>query len=288
MSTPLLRPNNLLYIPRLITPRESRKIICNDNKLTAKKNTLRAYKDEKNPKRQIFIDMCAYVQLDNTVTSDKVTSFMLYMALQSKAKSNKRKKFNSDSYDQIFNSNALADIDTDECAIMKVKDPLGYTSVKHHLYAVQALHYEQMQDGIVENWNDCYSIVARQIVAICRKRKKLSKIMNDEEDDDKFLVAYNSVDNIANIFDYLYIEAETQNTSKKKYEILRSSAMMSCTMFGVLRGETMLDANLSDMKFLTINGWDPSRIDLLLIRMIAGMLLILFIIVITCLEKNAL
>ena len=288
MSHQLLRPNNLLYTPRLITPRESRKIICNDNKLTAKKNTLRAYKDEKNPKRQIFIDMCTYVQLDDTVTSDKVTSFMLYMALQSKAKSNKRKKFNSDSYDQIFNSNALADIDTDECAIMKVKDPLGYTSVKHHLYAVQALHYEQMQDGIVENWNDCYSIVARQIVAICRKRKKLSKIMNDEEDDDKFLVAYNSVDNIANIFDYLYIEAETQNTSKKKYEILRSSAMMSCTMFGVLRGETMLDANLSDMKFLTINGWDPSRIDLLLIRMTAGMLLILFIIVITCLEKNAL
>ena len=64
--------------------------------------------------------------------------------------------------------------------------------------------------------------------------------------------------------------------------------MISCTMFGVLRGETMLDANLSDMKFLTINGWDPSRIDLLLIRMTAGMLLILFIIVITCLEKNAL
>ena len=215
MSHQLLRPNNLLYIPRLITPRESRKIICNDNKLTAKKNTLRAYKDEKNPKRQIFIDMCTYVQLDDTVTSDKVTSFMLYIALQSKAKSNKRKKFNSDSYDQIFNSNALADIDSDECAIMKVKDPLGYTSVKHHLYAVQALHYEQMQDGIVENWNDCYSIVARQIVAICRKQKKLSKIMNDEDDDDKFLVAYNSVDNIANIFDYLYIEAETQNTSKK-------------------------------------------------------------------------
>ena len=52
---------------------------------------------------------------------------------------------------------------------MKVKNALGNMSVKHHLYAVQALHYEQMQDRIVENWNQCYSIVARQIMAICRK-----------------------------------------------------------------------------------------------------------------------
>ena len=112
--------------------------------------------------------------------------------------------------------------------------------------------------------------------------------MNDEEDDDKFLVAYNSVDSIADIFDYLYIEVETQNTNKKKYKILQSSVMMSCTMFGVLCRETMLDANLSNMRFLTINDWNPSQIDLLLIQMIAGILLILFIIVITCLEKNAL
>ena len=73
----MIRQNNLLYNACLLTPRESCKIIFNDNKLTAKKNTLRAYKDEKNPKRQIFIDMCTYVQLDDTVTSDKVTSFML-------------------------------------------------------------------------------------------------------------------------------------------------------------------------------------------------------------------
>ena len=140
MSNPLLRPNNLLYIPRLITPRESRKIICNDNKLTAKKNTLRAYKDEKNPKRQIFIDMCAYVWLDDTVTFDKVTSFILYMALQSKVKSNKWKKINRDSYDQIFDSTPLTDINTDDCAIMKVKEPLGHKSIKHHLYAIQILY----------------------------------------------------------------------------------------------------------------------------------------------------
>ena len=91
MSHQLIRQNNLLYNARLLTLRESCKIIFNNNKLTAKKNTLRAYKDENNPKRQIFKDMCAYLGHDDTVTSDKVTTFMLYMVLQSKVKSNKQK-----------------------------------------------------------------------------------------------------------------------------------------------------------------------------------------------------
>ena len=45
------------------------------------------------------------------------------MALQNKVKSNWQKKFR-DSYDQIFCSLALTDINTNDCAIMKVKDSL--------------------------------------------------------------------------------------------------------------------------------------------------------------------
>lgn len=78
--------------------------------------------------------------------------------------------------------------------------------------------------------------------------------MNYEENNDNMLVAYNSVDGIADIFDYLYVEIESQNTYKKKYKILQSSAIINCTMFGVLRGETMLGANLSNIRFLKING----------------------------------
>ena len=108
-------------------------------------------------------------------------------------------------------------------------------------------------------------------MSICERRVKLQKIENDEEKDDNLLIAYNSVDGIASIFDFLYAEVESQITYRKKYEILRSTAIISATMFGAMRGETMLDANLSDMNLLTLKGWDPSTIDLLLIRMVAGM-----------------
>ena len=154
---------------------------------------------------------------------------------------------------------------------MKVKNPLGHTSMKHHLYAVQALYYEQVQQGHRDKWSECYTTLCKEIMSICEKRVKKNKLLNDEEKDDNLLIAYNAVDGISNIFDFLYAEVESQTTYRKKYEILRSTAIMSATMFGAMRGETLLDANLSDMNMLKLNGWDPSTIDMLLIRMVAGM-----------------
>ena len=95
--------------------------------------------------------MCNYLNLDHLITRDKLNTFLLYMALQEKATTNQRKKFNSAHYDQIFSSPALTDINSEDCAIMKIKNPLGYTSMKHHLYAVQALHLEQVQSGKPDN-----------------------------------------------------------------------------------------------------------------------------------------
>lgn len=94
--------------------------------------------------------------------------------------------------------------------------------------------------------------------------------MNNKEKDNNILIAYNSMENIYNIFDYIYGEVENQNTFRKKYKILQYSAIMSATIFGVICSEIIFDINLCNMNFLTIKGRDPSSIDLLLIRMEAG------------------
>ena len=58
---------------------------------------------------------------------------------------------------------------------MKVKNPLGHTSMKHHLYAVQALYYEQVQQGHPDKWSECYTVLGKQIMSICERQvKKIS------------------------------------------------------------------------------------------------------------------
>ena len=69
--------NHHLFTPRLLSATETRKIILSDIKVTAKKNTLRAYKDENSPKRQLFTDMCKYINLDIIVTCDKLNTFFV-------------------------------------------------------------------------------------------------------------------------------------------------------------------------------------------------------------------
>ena len=170
-----------------------------------------------------------------------------------------------------MSSPVLQNLDSKDCAILNVKKPLGHTSMKHHLYAVQQLHHEQVERGKTTVWSQCYTLAGQQIMTICEKRVKLIKEMNNEEKDDNMLIAYNSVEGIADLFDYLYVDVESQSSYRKKYEILRSTAIMSATMFGAMRGEMMFDANLSDMNFLNIQSTDPSRIVLLLIRIVAGM-----------------
>ena len=52
-------------------------------------------------------------------------------------------------------------------------------------------------------------------MSICEKRVKLIKEMNNEEKDDNMLIAYNSVEGIADLFDYLYVDVKSQSSYRK-------------------------------------------------------------------------
>ena len=92
--------------------------------------------------------------------------------------------------------------------------------MKYYLYTVQYLHYEQVERGKQYVWRQCYTLVGQQIMAICKKRVKLIKEMNNKEKYNNMLITYNSVKGIADLFNYLYADVEGQSTYRKKYEII--------------------------------------------------------------------
>ena len=52
--------------------------------------------------------------------------------------------------------------------------------------------------------------------------------------------------------------------------ILQVLAIIALTLFGVVRGETIFTANLSDLRFLKVKSPDPVLIELLLIMINEG------------------
>ena len=74
-----------------------------------------------------------------------------------------------------------------------------------------------------------------------------------------------------NIFNYMNLDVRSHNTLLQKYSNkLCILAIMSTTIFGCIRSETILNAELRDLYFLQVKSKDPSQIDLLLITMYEG------------------
>ena len=104
---------------------------------------------------------------------------------------------------------------------------------------------------------------------ICRRRVKILKRKVDEEDN--IFAGYECADQIRNILNYIHLDIRSHNTLLQKYnKNLRILAIMTTTLFGCVRGECTLNAELRDLYFLRVKSKDPSRIDLLLITMYEG------------------
>ena len=66
------------------------------------------------------------------------------------------------------------------------------------------------------------------------------------------------------------VDIKAQTTPKRLYNVVRVLAILTLTLFGVVCGETIFTANLSDLRFLKVKSPDPVPIELLLIMMNEG------------------
>ena len=106
---------------------------------------------------------------------------------------------------------------------------------------------------------------------ICRRRIKLIKRKRKIDEEDDVFIAYHCADEIGNIFNYMNLDIKSLNTPLQKYNMnLHILAIMSTTLFGAIRGEIILSAELRDLNFLRIKSKDPTRINLLIIKMFDG------------------
>ena len=246
-----------------------------DATLCGKKNTLKAYKNRYGNKAKCYLDMCEHAKVDELVDDRKTISYLMYCATRKKCPKGVELKFDPQQYDELLSRSymsTLGDQDATTAVLCNITDPLGYEAMKQHKLAVKTLHQFQLDHNLKSNsWESCFSTILQMIMNICRKRVKILKRKRLVDEEDNIFAGYECADHIGNIINYMHLDIRSHNTLLQKYnKNLRILAIMTTTLFGCVRGECTLNAELRDLYFLRVKSKDPSRIDLLLITMYEG------------------
>ena len=260
---------------KLLKPELLINFLDKDLHTVGKKNTIKAYKNRHGNKAKCYQDMCAHIGVSELVTQTKLISFLMYCATRNKCKTGENIQFDLIQYDELEARHKLSTFNDEEATegvLCNVADPLGYEAMKQHKLAVKGLHQYQLDSRKKRNsWEDCFGTIPQQIMNICRRRIKIIKRKRKIYEEDDVFIAYNCADEIGNIFNYMNLDIKSLNTPLQKYNMnLRILAIMSTTLFGAIRGETILSAELRDLNFLRVKSKDPSTIDLLIIKMFEG------------------
>ena len=217
--------------------------------------------------------MCDHLDSDHSVNSQKLTIFLLYCALRPQNPTKKTNIFCGAKFNALLShmKNVREESDT-EALLCNVENGLGYQAMRQYRYAVQELHTSQLEDDdSITPWNACFTRVPQNIIRICKKRKNIIKKRDDKEQQENVLKCYDFVDKVGTVVKWLnQVDMKAQTTPKRIYNVARVLAILTLTLFGVIRGETIFTANLSDLRFLKVKSPDPVPIELLLIMMNEG------------------
>ena len=124
--------------------------------------------------------------------------------------------------------------------------------MRHEHLAIKELHkYEVMIGKNKEkSWDNIYTLIPQQIMSICDKRMQhINKKFNKEKDGD-VLGPYNFVKEIVGLVKELNEDFQRKTTMLGKYMMLRVLVIFLLTLYGCIRGETVLNADLSDLNYL--------------------------------------
>ena len=260
---------------KLLNPESILNYLDNDVNMCGKTHTQKAYNNRIGTKAKCFLDMCEHAKVNVLVDDTKLISYLMYCATRKKCQQGVAIKFDPIQYDELFTRSFMTTLDNEEATdavLCDVTDPLGFEAMKQHKLAVKTLHDYQLDHRLKFNsWESCYSTVPKLIMSICQRRVKLMKRKRKVDESDNVFVGYHCADEIGNIFNFMNLDIRSHNTSLQKYNNnLRILAIMSSTIFGAVRGETILNAELRDLNFLQVKSKDPSQIDLFIIRMYEG------------------
>ncbi|KAG7336496.1 centromere DNA-binding like protein [Nitzschia inconspicua] len=238
-------------------------------------NTARSYE----PRVEEFKAYCDVVfsglgpERRYTVTHEKIYPFMFYQCFREKkapaSRGAKIPRFNHDDYIAIHSKYSSLTPD------QRVDDPkvcLGLESIMSYKAALQKFHADQRDDNINNcSWQDhVWLAKCEKLIKVVKGRKQRVKRANYDEKVDHEMSPYGALDHIDQIENALF-QMGCVSDSRSILSSLRNRFTFLFTTGGILRGESVYMAELSDLLHATVQRTrDPHPVTVMILQMATG------------------
>jgi len=238
--------------PRLIVRSQLRQTTNLIAKQTIRENTKKAY----NPKIEEFKEFLDYqfrtTSIENgryTVTQEKVEIFMHYQSYRNKQPPTGKAKNVTDHFrphDYVEVMDTYGDCSEDTV----IDDPLqgiGSSAFAQYKAAIKSLWEEQRQDqrNSVSHWDGIWNQSLQNMFRMLTSRGRRVDRRNYKEKMNHETTHYGAVDQVQQIEDAFFAEGLSTN-ARKTFSSLRNRFIFLMTTQGILRGESLFKAELSD------------------------------------------
>jgi hypothetical protein len=259
-----------------------RQAVYNIDDQNKKSNTKIAY----TPKEAEFFQYCNHRWKNNfnalttlyTVTFIKVHEFIFYQSMRGcRKRGGKKRKAGMETVDDAFDGVEFDDImnkhkfSAASAPWPEPERPLGYDQVNTYKASLRNLHDRQVADNINNiPWENIWNADLKLLMTMVKKRKARIKKNNYGEKVDHEFAPYTAADEVPNIEHEMW-KRGYGGSYRSAFAWLRNRYCLLQTYSGILRCESLFNAELSDMLGLTMQKkHDPHQLYLLIMQMATG------------------
>lgn len=252
------------------------RVIHDVTQQNAKGNTQIAY----DPKKLEFRAYCDYKfsaeshETRYTVTAAKVYPFIWYQSMREKrATGGKRKRgqtsaFDSTDFDAVLN--IYKSVKAGE-RVPEPNAPVGPSLMGQYKAAIMGIHQQQVASSAnSESWDLIWTLHCQKVMENVGTRESRINKKNHKEKLDHDFAPYTAVEDIPKIEEALWNSGRFVS-DRIAFASLRNRYCFLQTLCGILRGESVYNAELSDMLGISVkNTTDPHSIFILVMQLAFG------------------
>ena len=253
--------------------------VFNIDQETRPVNTMLAYEG----KQAKFVEFCRYIfpsespALQELVTADKLYMFLWYQSLRGKRKPGKKKRhsngnetqqqgeehscFDPEDYNAVKLKFAGSDVHEDPI------NPVKAQQVHSYKCAVRQIWMRQVSERCNSlSWEQIYNLQCQQLTGMVKKRRpRVNKAQYKEKIDGHF-APYLTVGKPIEALEQKLWEYAKAPTFRVVLAELRNRFCFLQTFAGILRGESLFKAELSDLLYFNLdNKCDPTPMQILIL-----------------------
>lgn len=257
--------------------------VLNTTRDTRPANTTLAYEG----KQAEFVEFCRYLfpsqspALQELVTDDKLYMFLWYQSLRGKRKPGKKRRSNGNEAQQ--QQGEYSCFDPDDYNAVKLKflgadehqdpiNPVKAQQVHNYKCAVRQIWMRQVSERCNSlSWEQIYTYKCQDLTGMVKKRRpRVDKAQYKEKIDGHF-APYLTVGKPVEALEQKLWEYAKAPSFRVVLAGLRNRFCFLQTFAGILRGESLFKAELSDLLYFNLdNKCDPSPMQILILQIATG------------------